>query len=141
MEAITLLDPLLNDYKEMPNCAYKNDTFLGKQVTTITSSIEDYNFKDESYDLVVLINVLQHCRDVTIIMDKVWNMLKKNGILVFQENVMINDHPFADEGHPIQISQDFVENQTDRYDRKYKISYDKVHGNHRSDFYFIGEKK
>lgn len=107
---IDLLDPLILNYvSDVSGCQYKNSTLGDQEVNLISSSIEDFN-TDKKYDLIVLINVLEHCKNIPLIFDKIKSLLGKNGILIFGEGGIredcINDFfdSSFDAGHPIQIS-------------------------------------
>ena len=112
---VDLLDPLLNDYiLSSPNCTYKNGSLHFYHTTTINSSIEEFN-NTKTYDLVVMINVLEHCFDIDLIFDKVFNMMNEGGILVFADKVM-KEHALKecieniyDAGHPIRISEEYID--------------------------------
>jgi hypothetical protein len=46
IEEVHLLDPLLNDYLNHPNCFYKNKNFSGYKTVTHSCPIEDFNNDD-----------------------------------------------------------------------------------------------
>jgi SAM-dependent methyltransferase len=125
IKEIDLLDPLIDQYKNFsPNCAFKNNTLNNFKVNLINSSIEDYNFT-KTYDLIVLVNVLEHCFDVDLIFEKINNIMDKDSILVF------NDHFYKDEnieelnkncydaGHPLQISESYINKKLEGFKKLY----------------------
>jgi SAM-dependent methyltransferase len=108
---ITLLDPLLNDYiKHTKHCAFKNGSLMGKKTRFVNSAIEDFEV-DQKYDLIVMINVLEHCKDIDLIFQKILEMMHEDSIFLF------NDVAYREEdiekllsnywncGHPIILSQ------------------------------------
>jgi len=142
---IELLDPLIDEYKSRsPNCSYKNDILSNFKVTTIRSSIEGYHF-NKTYDLIVLVNVLEHCYDIDLIFDKILNMMDENSVLVF------NDHFYKDKdiidlpqnsydaGHPLQVSESYINKKLGGFKRIYYNYYEDEQG--RNIKYLILKKK
>ena len=113
--SVDLLDPLLNDYMmASPNCTYKSGSLLFYNTTTVNSSIEEFT-PIKKYDLVVMINVLEHCFDIDLIFEKVYDMMNEGGLLVFADKVMSEQalkecvENIYDAGHPIRISETYVD--------------------------------
>jgi SAM-dependent methyltransferase len=147
-QKVTLLDPLINDYLRHPHCAYRNGNLCGVPIVLVSSSIEDF-VPPEQYDLVVLVNVLEHCFDVPRVFDVILSCLMPNSVFVFAENLIkrgdiasVVSNQF-DCGHPIRLPEDFVEeflvkNFNPLYKKKFYGLYDQKH---RVDLYFIGRRK
>lgn len=127
---IDLLDPLIKDYiMYSPNCVYKTGLLEFISVNTINSTIEEFN-STKKYDLTVMINVLEHCFDIDLIFEKVFNMMNDGGILLFADKVM-NEHILHewienvyDAGHPIRISEEYINEKIKAF--KVKYSYDDI---------------
>lgn len=124
---VTLLDPLINEYITHPNCSYKNKTLENVDVELIQSSMEEYD-TDKKYDLVVMINVLEHCMDADKVLSNILNILSDDGVLVFCESTAkpnITEYLY-DAGHPIRICEsvvsDFVQNFDLQFYNKYPAS-------------------
>lgn len=146
-ESLTLLDPLVDEYQRHPHCTYKSGSIGGVPVTTIASSIEDFE-PVGTFDILVMINVLEHCFDIGRVFDVVTKSLAPGGIFVFADcvigpldlpNVVANQF---DTGHPIRLSSDYVADFLASSFRPvmsntYQGLYDQTH---RIDLYFIGEK-
>ena len=117
--SVHLLDPLINDYLlNSPNCTYKNG-MAGHQVKTFNTPIEEFK-TDQKYDLVVMINVLDHCFDIDLIFKKVWGLLKKNGVFLFNERgyrdgLKKSVEDIYDAGHPIRISDEYLNDKLKTY--------------------------
>lgn len=129
---ITLLDPLINEYHlHHPNCAYKDWSFDdGRRVMFIAETIEDCNTV-ETFNTVVMVNVLSHCQDALKVFDWINGHLKKGGYLVFGEPARdIDPLTLYDQGHPLSYSQGVIDDFLKGYKEKYR------NGN-----YFIGVKK
>jgi ubiquinone/menaquinone biosynthesis C-methylase UbiE len=47
---------------------------------------EDLSFKDQSFSGVILIDVIEHCRNYQKAIKEIWRVLKPNGIALFQTN-------------------------------------------------------
>jgi SAM-dependent methyltransferase len=121
---VYLLDPLIISYLGHPNCKYSN-RFLGeKPVNLIASSIEDFQ-TPLSFDLVVIINVLQHCKDAFRVLSNIRNILSPNGILVFHEPCfkMQALKEFYDAGHPLLVSYEFLNDFLNGFKKIYRNEF------------------
>ena len=143
---IYLLDPLIDKYKNHPNCTYKNNTIGDKKIYTINSSIENFEVS-KKYDCVLMNNVLEHCYDIELIFDKILSILEDKGFFIFSD-VCFSKSSIAelcekiyDAGHPIRISKDsidlFLKNFTNIYHEEIYGLYNQPW---RIDKYFIGQK-
>jgi SAM-dependent methyltransferase len=144
---VTLLDPLIDSYLEHPNCTYVSGELCGVPVTTVASSIETFK-PPGPYDLLILVNVLEHCFSAPRVFDVVTSALRPGGVLVFAESVLRpKDVPtlvenWYDVGHPIRLSADYV---TSFLHGSFHPLLEKVYEGlysqpHRMDIYFIGER-
>lgn len=141
---IYLLDPLINSYVNHACCPYKNSVLNNRSVTLINSSIEDCPLTDK-FDVVVMINVIEHCYDANAIFDKILRMLNSDGIFIFAD-VYFNDvrelaSNLYDAGHPLKMSEfrmnQFLKNFQPIFDQRYH----KLFGQEwRNDIYFIGKR-
>jgi len=116
---IDLLDPLINDYvKYTDNCTYKNGNLNGLSVNLINSSIEEF-LTLQVYDMIVMVNVIEHCYDVDIIFKRILQMLSTNGIFVFhdkflkEENINEIHDRYYDSGHPLKLTYKYIKNILD----------------------------
>jgi len=136
---LTLLDPLIYKYTMHPNCGYKNDN-----VKMINSSIEEFE-TDETYDLVIMVNVIEHCFDFNKVFEVIDNIFQKKGVFVFSEATVKSDHMsnisnnFYDAGHPLRITDKFLEGFIEeKYSILYKKAFDNLYDQDwRRDFYYI----
>lgn len=144
---VTLLDPLVDSYLGHPNCTYVSGELCGVPVTTVASSIEDFE-PAHTYDLLILVNVLEHCFNVPCVFDMVISALRPGGILVFADCMLRpEDLPRAvenryDSGHPIRLSADYV---TAFLHGSFRTLFEQVYEGlysqtNRMDLYFIGER-
>tara|TARA_R110000796_G_scaffold89145_2_gene192599 strand:- start:3027 stop:3824 length:798 start_codon:yes stop_codon:yes gene_type:complete len=152
IEQITLLDPLANDYLNHANCTYKKSRLnVGRSeidVNLIASSIEDSNIKD-TFDVVVMINVLEHCFDIPKIFDVVDEILNKDGIFIYAdvqfdiETIQKITEFKYNAGHPIRLTEEYIGNILDtKYTQLFsKTSYEEVAGMDAEERYFIGRKR
>jgi SAM-dependent methyltransferase len=111
---IDLLDPLIHDYlKYTDNCAYKQGNLNGLAVNLIDTPIEEY-LTLQIYDMIVMINVIEHCYDVDIIFKRILNMLAPNGLFIFhdkflkEENVNEIHDRYYDSGHPLKMTYKYI---------------------------------
>ena len=88
--SIELLDPLMPRYMDHPHCAYRSgqlrlhDGRMAPITTAYAMPIEDLQ-PEGTYDLVLLINVIEHCIDVDRIFTGIWDMLAPGGVFVFHD--------------------------------------------------------
>jgi SAM-dependent methyltransferase len=145
VKCIDLLDPLINDYINHPNCSYKNNKMEDKNIVTHNTSIEDFQ-PTKKYDLVILINVLEHCRDINVVFEKVYNVLNESGFIIFGD-VIFNPEFIKNDvvnflynsGHPIRISYEFVDKFISKFNQLFlnKKEHKLMDAKY---YYFIGRK-
>jgi SAM-dependent methyltransferase len=144
---VTLLDPLVDTYLQHPNCTYVSGELCGVPATTLASSIEAFKAV-QPYDLLILVNVLEHCFNVPRVFEVVTSALRSGGILVFAECVWRpEDLPrvvenWYDAGHPIRLSADYV---TTFLHGSFRTLFEQVYEGlysqtNRMDLYFVGER-
>ena len=117
-------------------------------VNLIASSIEDSNIKD-TFDVVVMINVLEHCFDIPKIFDVVDEILNKDGIFIYAdvqfdiETIQKITEFKYNAGHPIRLTEEYIGNILDtKYTQLFsKTSYEEVAGMDAEERYFIGRKR
>jgi 2-polyprenyl-3-methyl-5-hydroxy-6-metoxy-1,4-benzoquinol methylase len=129
IDKIDLLDPLINEYKKYNlNCTYKNNILNGHNVNTINLPIEQFN-PIEQYDLVIMINVLEHCYNTDLIFNNIYNMLKPNGIFYLHDTIYEDDKIESkvnnnyDAGHPIHISKSKFYEYLKSYKKLFRNSF------------------
>lgn len=137
----SLNDPLINSYLSHKNCAYTNNflvldserekkSFFDKisRKTIKVKKLFDCAFEDintdEKYDLIVIINVIEHCYDLELFFNKVLSLLSPNGVLVFEDKLYsINSlkedvNTVYDAAHPLRVNKniimDFLSNKFDK---------------------------
>jgi SAM-dependent methyltransferase len=112
VDEIDLLDPLIERYLTHPNCTYRSLTLGGKPVRTFASALEDFQ-PDRTYDLVVMINVIEHCFDATVAFAKVLDLLEPDGVFVFQDKLYaaesIEPGRVYDAGHPLRVRGEIID--------------------------------
>lgn len=127
---VSLLDPLISEYLlHAPNCTYRKG-LDGLPVKTHNCPIEDFEI-DRQYDLVVMINVLEHCFNTDRIFENIRAMLKTGGILVIGERVfagmgegMLQSlEEVYDAGHPIRLSEMYFNSKIMEYEELYSNEY------------------
>lgn len=142
---IDLLDPLLESYLLHPYCTYKSGELDGYKVKTVAKPIEEFE-PTKKYDLVVIINVLEHCFDTDQIFKKILDMLKPGAVLVFEDKLYSAQHikpqELYDAGHPLRIRQEVIK---EFLHSNFKKQYERILVEKSADepdsIYFIGTKK
>ena len=90
VKRLSLLDPLIEDYVKHPNCLYR-DGALRLQSGARLPIAERFALPIEQfqppvkYDLVVMLNVIEHCYNVPVIFRKIWDMLTPGGVILFHD--------------------------------------------------------
>jgi SAM-dependent methyltransferase len=117
-EAVELLDPLVDRYVGHPHCTYRDGTLAGRPVRLVASSIEDFR-ADATYDLVVMINVIEHCFDAELVFARVLELMGENGVFVFHDKLYpaesIDPQRLYDAGHPLRVRAELVEEFLDAH--------------------------
>ncbi|NLD92983.1 MAG: class I SAM-dependent methyltransferase [Fibrobacter sp.] len=146
VKKVFLLDPLIDSYIKHKNCTYKGDNLCGYKVNRLCSSIENID-SELKFDVIVLINVLEHCYDIPLIFNKLYDQLNKNGTIVFSEATIQKDNleeivsSIYDVGHSIRLSTEFVEKFLRKFEQLYRKDFYKLYNQPwRHDVYFIGRK-
>lgn len=127
VEEIYLLDPLIKQYLKHPFCRYKGgrmwvwERLLNrvnwprrKRVYMIESAIENFQ-TDKKFDLILLINVLEHCQNLEEVWQKVLHIAAPGAVLVLADKYyngaylpeVLKDR--YDAGHPIKVDQSVID--------------------------------
>lgn len=86
----------------------------GRPVELEASSIEDFR-TSHRFDLVVMINVIEHCRDLDAVFAKIDELLLPGGTFVFHDafmspaGVRATIEDVFDAGHPIRVQRSVVD--------------------------------
>lgn len=151
IQSITLADPLMLFYHaQVPSCSYKSGSLLGYPTQFIASGGEDLMLRDE-FDTVVMMNVLEHCRDAFAVLENLHAAVKPGtGVLIFSERWYDAKWekydrervPFWDVMHPINIKRTLIEALLSHYTPIYRRNFF-YEGDYPTDegVYFIGTKK
>ncbi|NWF89169.1 MAG: class I SAM-dependent methyltransferase [Ignavibacteriaceae bacterium] len=146
LKEIHLLDPLLNDYLKHPNCQYSTGQLDKFKTVLHAIPIEELE-TNEVFDLVVMINVLEHCYDITIIFEKILSIMTCGSVFVFSDVYYFeNDvkkmvYEIYDAGHPIKLTFNYMNQFLSRFKKIFECELHGLYGQPwRHDKYFIGVK-
>jgi SAM-dependent methyltransferase len=155
IERLTLLDPLIEDYLTHKNCRYRTGTLTGNSGVSVPVAervalpIEQFEPKI-AYDLVVMLNVIEHCYDVPLIFRRIWEMTAPGGLVFFHDRYF--DHAqVADEArrsydaaHPLKVDRRLIEAFIARFEevffRLINTEGHAIHSGTGDQVYFIGRK-
>jgi hypothetical protein len=117
----------------------------GRPITLHTSSIEDFS-PPQTYDLSVMINVIEHCLDIEKIFSRILEMTTPGSHFVFADKIYIAKveaetatYQF-DAGHPLRVDYSVIRSFLDAHFDA--ILDNETEGNANSkDVYYIGKRK
>lgn len=87
--------------------------WFGRTVSLFPVTIEDF-LTTAKFDLVIMINVLEHCRDANAVLGQILRLLLPGGTFIFADVAWDSDDvqrtvPISyDAGHPLRISSSFI---------------------------------
>ena len=128
IDNIWLLDPLIKQYLKHRFCRYKDGRMWvreqvmqtpvywpwHKKVQIIDSAIEDFDTKVK-FDLILLINVLEHCQNVEVVWQKILSMAAPGAVLVMADkyyhgaDLSENLKDRYDAGHPLKVDRSVID--------------------------------
>lgn len=175
------MDPLIYDYLKHPFCSYNKKyllseyfPLLGKIISRVSPNLyrlylntltRKINIKEllnipaeiiplnNNYDLVTMINVIEHCYDAEQVFQNILKTTKEGSYFIFSDKFYnneqtINDLKFGyDAAHPLKVDRKVIE--TFLYDN-FEIIYKRIQTNSMilegekflwDDIYFVGKKK
>jgi SAM-dependent methyltransferase len=152
-KSVTLVDPLMSHYvQNVEGCNYKSGRLLNKYTTLLVQAGgEDVDFK-ESFDTVIMMNVLEHCINAIQVLQNMHNAVIPGGLLIFSERWYDTKwdrydtgewKPFWDVGHPISIKKQVITHLLRFYEPIYEqgFHFEDPFFNDDEGVYFIGRKK
>jgi hypothetical protein len=148
VDELTLVDPLLDRYEELPNCSYSR-LARGRRLIRYASALEELALPARGYDLVISINVLEHCRDYVACLDAIRSLAAKGATIVISEPSIARadlDESLRqtwDAGHPIRVADDRLHRDIESLGRPlYGRMFPGLYGAPwRRDYYYILEAK
>lgn len=102
------------------------------------------------YDLVVMLNVIEHCYNVPLIFRKIWEMTEPGGLVVFHdryfdhEQVVREVDRIYDAAHPLKVDRKLIDGFIQRFEevffRLVTTHGYTVHSGVGDQVYFVGRK-
>lgn len=126
--------------------------FSGRPVVLEPSTIEEF-MTDRRFDLVVMINVIEHCRDLNGVLEKIDRLLEPGGVFVFHDRLWNPDalestlETLYDAGHPLRVGRGVVTDYLEtRFEALASVENAEVAdaGGHRfprTELHFIGRRR
>jgi SAM-dependent methyltransferase len=176
----SLLDPLINDYLKHPFSRYnrrflflRNNNFLNNyffkvfpkfykiflQLSAYKIPIKNFYpqpFEEiettEKFDLIVMINVVEHCFDLPKIFNNILEKSQKGTIFIFQDklfqdkDIKYQINQIYDAAHPLRIDYSlFIDFFDANFETKYKRTQTKINKLENEEFmydeiYYIGQR-
>jgi SAM-dependent methyltransferase len=104
-------DPLARSYVTFRG-RWLADAHAAGRIEVDDHPIEESPFAPGSFDLVVLINVLDHVRDAELCLETAIDLVRPDGYFIFAQDLTDDEdiarHPY-DVGHPIRLSREDLE--------------------------------
>lgn len=132
--------------------AHRIGGLMGKQVYLESLPIEMYK-PNVTFDLVVMVNVIEHCQDAEVIFKKILEFLDPGGIFIFAdklyraEEVQRLSSILYDAGHPLRIDRSVIDDFLNQHFDSLMHAEYFVEQNFRGieldryELYFIGKKR
>ncbi len=111
---VVLNDPLINIYNSFKKTIHSSSSFKGNIISD-SHPFEVNPFKYNYFDLVVMINVLDHVQDATICMQEAIDITKLGGIFIFGQDLTNDEDEIllrnleGDTAHPIKLNHNWVD--------------------------------
>ncbi|MEM7116249.1 MAG: methyltransferase domain-containing protein [Chloroflexota bacterium] len=140
-------DPLAEQYLKMNG--WLSSAYRKQLIEVDSNPAEECPYENESCDLVLLINVLDHVQDAIVVLDNVFRILKPGAFFVFGQDLTDEidmNNTEEDVGHPIRIHHDELDRWiADNFDVKMRKVLSREVGRnpeaHYGTFLFIGQKR
>jgi SAM-dependent methyltransferase len=113
MDHVFCSDPLAKHYTTL-RYSWLKKALKQKLIVIDDHPIEDCPFRDDFFDLVVLINVLDHVRDAVLCLQQAIRITKPGGIIIVGQdltNVEDSIKTGDDVGHPIRMEAQDLDRQ------------------------------
>ncbi len=158
-----LEDPLIRSYLQLRRRIRKfrifsmysrtaaTELIQEKHAIPLSEPMEELSLTDESMDLCICINVLDHVRDADLCFQQMHRVLRKNGILIIgqdmsnTEDMQLCPESWTDIGHPIKMDIQDLDSQTQGLAALYRKILPREQGRnpkcHYGTYLFIGQKK
>jgi len=178
---VTLLDPMVLDYLKHPFCSYDKNylysqysVILGKVIRKFfpfafkpyrsllsrkTKIVQLLNIPaekiagTEEYDLVIMVNVIEHCYNADTLFQNILNITASGSYLIFEDKLFENNEikkalrNSYDAAHPLKVDKEMIDGFLSKH---FTTVYKRVQSNsdfyageeHPSeDLYYIGKRK
>ncbi len=101
-------DPLAREYAGLKS-GWLAQAYRNREILLDDSPAEDVPFADDTFDLTVMINVLDHVRDAEACLASALRITKRSGLFVIGQDLTDDTDPgiaARDVGHPIMLDHD-----------------------------------
>eukprot|EP00746_Dinoflagellata_sp_MGD_P062094 gnl/MRDRNA2_/MRDRNA2_26171_c0_seq2.p1 gnl/MRDRNA2_/MRDRNA2_26171_c0~~gnl/MRDRNA2_/MRDRNA2_26171_c0_seq2.p1 ORF type:complete len:494 (-),score=88.03 gnl/MRDRNA2_/MRDRNA2_26171_c0_seq2:377-1858(-) len=105
VRSISLFDPGVEEYVKLASSTYKNGKVSKLNVTALPCGAEELP-NAEAFDTLLMINVIEHCKDAFSVLQAVYLALKPGGVFIFHER-FIPLRRKSEIYHPIRLTEDF----------------------------------
>jgi len=155
---VTLLDPGLNNYLNLPGCYFNENALAKVKPSKVLARLWPFmprKMKDlwlssqkrsapignllcreaegfdgqHAFDLVLMVNVLEHCMDSSLVLDAVFSSLAPGGIVILSDKTHLDDSVRAglmriyDVAHPIRVTKNAIEERLEDFEILFHSSF------------------
>ena len=86
VDAVTLVEPQMQEYRKIKGCSYQHGQLLGLPTTLVPKTVEEFGKENTvQFDTIIDMNVLVYVQDALVFLTTLYNSLKMNGTLIFHE--------------------------------------------------------
>jgi len=86
VDAVTLVEPQMHEYRKIKGCSYQHGQLLGLNTTLVGTTVEEFGkVNTVQFDTIIDMNVLVYVQDALVFLTTLYNSLKMNGTLIFHE--------------------------------------------------------
>jgi SAM-dependent methyltransferase len=148
--SITLLEPNINRYLELEGCTFSDGKLNGQNVTLINDVLENFKRVD-SFDTVLVVNVVEHVIDSSRFLSAVHRALRPGGLLIWGERYF--EDPDEESArvlgstilHPIRLTPEYIDHFLSHFDPIYSASFDTPQSRERNfgeqGYFYMGRKR
>jgi len=86
VDAVTLVEPNMQEYRKIRGCSYQHGQLLDLPTTLVPKTVEEFGRENKmQFDTIIDMNVLLFVQDALVFLTTLYDSLKIGGTLIFHE--------------------------------------------------------